>query len=471
MSGSTAEYDQAFRLADRVHTESPWEIFAERARRFEVHWNGLAVEMIRGPILLEGYAVRVFRPRGDQTGVGVQASTDLSDEGLRTAFADAEGLTQYSEFPTKKVDPPSGPSPSDASVEIVDRDLWSRPAEKLSEYSKALFAAFDGKREVLPSFGSVRATLSEQSLTNSSGLKVSYPHTTIDLEIAVKSFGGPEGPAPGEYWVNESTRRLDLAGLPSSVEAWCGFAKDVRRAVPPPTGELPVVLPASVSAGILPNVLGFQFTGAARLRRIAPTVGRMVGAPALTIYDDGQIPWAIASGPVDDEGAPQRRRTLIAQGAVSELMYDLLHASSFDVPLSGNAVRGMEYGFRDWRKFLHRPQGTTTTVVVEPGKGGSDAELMEAAGDGIWVQQLGWAIPDPISTAFGGELRIGYRIRNGKRAEPIRGGTVGGVVMAPEGSPSLLSSVAAIGSTPTLADWVYMPSLLVRPLTVAGATG
>ncbi|MGD0250973.1 MAG: TldD/PmbA family protein [Thermoplasmata archaeon] len=471
MSGHGASSDTALRLADRMRSEAPWELFAERIRRYEVHWNGRRIEMIRGPIVLEGYAVRLFRSRDSKTGVGFQASTDLSDEGLRTATADAEGLTQYSEFPTKKVELPSSAPHSTTSVDIRDPGLWDRPAEYLGEYVETLFRAFDGKRDVAPSFGSVRATLSETSLANSFGLRTAHADTSIDFEIAVKAFGGPEGPPPGEYWVNDTTRKLEPSQLPEEVEQWCRYARDVRQATQPPTGDLPVLLPASVSSGILPMVMGFQFTGFARLRKIAPDLGRTVGVEGLSVHDDGRVPWAIGSSPVDDEGTPQRRRTLIAKGAVSELMYDALHAGAFDVPRTGNAVRGMEFGFRDWKRFLHRPQGTATTLVIDPGPGGTDVELIEAAGDGVWVQQLGWAMPDTISTAFGGELRIGYRIRHGKLAEPVRGGTVGGVVLSPPGAPSMLASIAAIGSTPTLTNGVQMPTLLIRPLTVAGSGG
>ena len=110
-------------------------------------------------------------------------------------------------------------------------------------------------------------------------------------------------------------------------------------------------------------------------------------------------------------------------------------------------------------------------MVVEPGTGGSDAEIAEIAGDGIWLQQLGWASPDAISGAFGGEIRIGYRIRNGKLAEPVRGGTIGGTVVAPPGTPSLLSCISAIGSEARLVDDLSSPTLLVKPLTVAGDSG
>jgi len=460
--------DTAFQAADRLRAEPPWDVFAERARRFELHFNGRALEMARGPITVEGFGVRVFRSRGEKTGVGFQASTDLSVDGVRAAATQAETIAAFSQFPTRKVDLPAGGTLAPASVEIRDPALWERPMEALMEYARALFAAFDGKHDVTPSFGSIRATLTEASLANSTGNHAAFAHTTVEFEVAVKAFGGPEGPPPGEYWVNDSSRRLEPNRLPGLVEQWCRFARDVRRAQPTPTGDLPVILPAGTLAGILPVVVGFRFTGGARLREIAPRPGDPVATSSVTIHDDGLVPWGVASAPVDDEGAPQRRRTLVSRGVASELLYDTLHAGAFGTSTTGNAVRNGLL-FRDWKRFVHAPVGTATTIVVEPGTGGSDEELIEAAGEGVWVQQLGWAIPDPISTAFGGELRIGYRIRQGKLAEPIRGGTVGGVVLAPPDSRSMLHDVAAIGSRGTVSEIVSTPSWLIRPLTVAGA--
>ncbi len=469
MSAPSVTADTAFRVAERVRAEAPWDVFAERSRRYEVHLQGRTVEMVRGPIELEGYALRVFRSRDGQTGTGSQSSTDLTDAGIATSLRQAETLSRFSRFPTKKVDLPR-PGASLSPVEVRDPRLWDRPNEEILDYVHALLTAFEGRKGVGPSFGSVRATLSEATVANSEGLRASYAHTTVDFEVAVKSEGGPEGAPPGEYWVNDVTRRLEPRELPRRVEEWCQFAHDVRRAAPTPTGELPVVLPPDVMGQILPAVLGFRCTGEAQLRRIAPDLGTRWAPESVTIHDDGRVPWGTASSPVDDEGTPQRRRDLIVAGEVRSYLYDALHAGAFETESTGSALRGMVFGiYRDWRRFLHPPSSTSSTLEVAPGSGGSDAEIIEATGDGLWVQQLGWAVPDPISGAFGGELRIGYRIRNGKRAEPVRGGTVGGVVAAPPGTPSMLSSIAAIGSNPVLTEWVLAPTVLVRPLTVAGA--
>jgi hypothetical protein len=53
----------------------------------------------------------------------------------------------------------------------------------------------------------------------------------------------------------------------------------------------------------------------------------------------------------------------------------------------------------------------------------------------------------------------------------VRGGTIGGTVVAPPGTPSLLTSVAAIGSKARLVDDLSSPTLLVKTLTVGGESG
>lgn len=472
MSATNPTADTAFRVAERLRVPTAWEVFAERTRRFEIHLNGPKVEMIRGPIALEGYGIRVLRSRDGKTGAGFQSSTDLTEAGVRAAAADAESVARNSEFPAKRVELPSGKGATSAASDILDGKLWDDPMGSLDSFSAELLRGFEGRKGVVPSFGSVRATLTETTITNSAGLKSAYAHTLVDFEVAVKAFGGPEGPAPGEYWVNDTSRRLEPARLPGWIDSWCRYAADVRRASMPPTGDLPVVLPASVLAGILPPVIGFRFTGAAQLRKIAPKIGDSAAHEKVTIVDDGLAPWAPASAPVDGEGGQRAGQPVIHAGRVAGLLYDAAHGAAFDMPSTASAARGASAGgFYDWRRFMYPPRVSSSTLAVHAGDGGTDTELIEAADDGIWVQQLGWAVPDGISGAFGGEIRIGYRIRHGKLAEPVRGGTMGGVVFAAPGSASLLQNIAAIGSKVELSDTVVSPTLLVKPLVVAGSGG
>ncbi|HEV2166207.1 MAG TPA: metallopeptidase TldD-related protein, partial [Thermoplasmata archaeon] len=122
-----------------------------------------------------------------------------------------------------------------------------------------------------------------------------------------------------------------------------------------------------------------------------------------------------------------------------------------------------------WFHFMAPPTPSPTTMVLEPGAGGTDAEMIEAVGDGLWLDQLGYAFPDAISSTFGGEVRLGYVVERGKLTNPVRGGTVGGVVLGGPGEASMLQSVRSIGSHPSLVGRLSAPTISVGSLTVAGA--
>ncbi len=469
MSADGAPADTAFRVADRLGgLEGPWDVFAERSRLYEIHLNGLRVEMVRGPIRLEGYGIRLLRRHGDVLGVGFQASTELSADGVARTVSEAETVARWSEFPAPKAQLPTAPGPL-RTFDILDPTLERDAAGALDAYVAALRGAFEGKADAVPSFGSVKAIVAETTLANSSGVAARYVHSMVEEELAIKSFGGPEGRPPGEYWYTGSERRLRPEALPDRVEQWIRCARDARRAASPPSGNLRVVLPPEVLEAILPGVIGFKFTGAAQLRHMAPEIGTTVGPASLSVVDDGTLPWGAGTTPIDDEGTPRGSRPLITGGQVSALLYDQLHAGALGTTTTGSARRGSYFHHVPGRRYMGRVAPSSSTTVVAPGTGGTEAELIEAAGDGLWVQQIGWASPEAATTAFGGEIRLGYRIRGGKLAEPIRGGTVGGLLMAPNGGPSLFHDLEAAGSRPVLCGEVYTPALLVRSMTVAGA--
>lgn len=465
---STAAYT-AMRVADRLRPRCahPWEVFGERLQRYEVHLNGDRVEMRRAPIELEGYGLRLFLPGESTLGVGTASSTDLSDAGVDRSLADAEGAGKLGRFPARRIELP-GPAGHPASVEVVDRALRERPVETLETFVHDLLEAFHGRKDERPSFGSVRATVCEMTLANSEGLQRRYQHTLAEVEVAVKASGGAEGAPPGEYWTNLRERSLPSAeSLRRYAEHWCRVAEDVRHAEAPASGPTRVVLPATVLADILPAIVGYRLAGESQLRQMMPPVGSKVGAAHLQLYDDGLIPMAVGTAPFDDEGVGTARRALITQGAVAGSMNDVLHAAALGSQGSGNGHRDSAM-FAAWFHFATPLVPSSSTLDVPPGRGGSEEELLEAVGEGLLIDQLGYAFPDPISGAFGGELRAAYRIRKGRKAETIRGGTLGGVVFAPEGSPSLLTQVEAIGKQPLLVGGLRSASWLVDGMSVAG---
>jgi predicted Zn-dependent protease len=461
--------DHAMRLADRLRGRDlgPWDVYAESLERYEVHLRGARVELVRGPIRLAGYGLRLLRPSEGQTRVGFAAASDASEVGLARTLEAAEAAGRFARFPAPSISLPTGKGEGAPPVESVDRALWEDPQGRLDRAVAALLGPLEGRTGLAPSFGSVRATLARVSLANSEGAERSYARTQVDLEFAVTSSGGPEGAPPGEYWVNQSMARLDPAALGPQVERWGENAVEVRRARPTPSGLQTVLVPPEVLAEFLPEIVGYRLGGAAELRGMMPAPGTEVGPAGLSVADDGLYPYGLATAPWDDEGTAQARRHLVRAGKVAEPLYDLLYGSALHHASSGSGRRGST-SYAPWFRFVLPPGPSPATVVVEPGSGGRVEELAEAIGDGLWVDQLGYAFPDPISSAFGGEVRLGWRIRGGRKAEPVRGGTVGSVLFAPEGTPTFLRSVRAIGNVRTLVGRLSAPALVVADVSVAG---
>jgi predicted Zn-dependent protease len=464
--------ETGFHVADqlrRLKVPGPWEVLGEQVERYEVHFLGSRPELLRSPLRVGGVGIRLFRPDGDAVRVGYAATSDLAESSIRATVEDAEASARHARFPAPCPELPSS-SAGAPSVSSADRAAWESPQDSMEAFSTMLVDAMDGRGNVRPSFGSLSLNLAETTLANSAGLAHRASRTEAALEFALTASGGPEGRPPGEYWAPpQMATRLDASALAVHVDDWCRKAEEIRRAEPLRGGPQSVVLPPRVLADVLPAILGFRFSGAAAMRQIAPAPGDVVAAEGISLVDDGLLPRALGSSSLDTEGIPQRRRALIQKGACVELLRDLLHGSvAGGTGSSGNGLRyGIEYA--EPAQFTTPPGTVATTLVVTPGDLGSDVEIAEVAHDGIWVDQLGYAFPDGLSGAFGGELRLGYRIQNGRIGGPVHGGTIGGLALAPPGTPSLLGGVIGIGRTTARPAHLDTPAIVSNGLTVAGA--
>jgi PmbA protein len=472
VTGPSLDSVAATQVADQLlrrKVPPPWDVYGELLERYEVHFNGTTRETVRAPVRLEGVGIRLLRPVEGKTGIGFAATSDTSQASIDALVADAEATARHSRFPAPRADLPDRASPT-SEVASYDPAAWERPVESLEGYLAELFAAFEGRVEVGPSFGSVHFTRSEATLVNSAGLQHRASRTEVDREVAVKADGGAEGRPPGEYWVVDRSVRLDPTHLRREASEWCQKAQDVRRATAPTAGPQSVVLPPKALSDILPAILGFRLSGVADLRGIAPKPGDELASPTVSLWDDGLFPFALGTSALDDEGSPQTKRELVSHGRSTANLYDLLHASAAGRASTGSGLRH-SITFPRFSRFDSAPTPEPTTLVVGTGDLGTDAELAEVAQDGIWVDQLGYAFPDPLSAAFGGEVRLGYRIHGGKIGEPVRGGTVGGVVVGGTGEASLLNTVLGLGRHSVLTPHLSAPTMIVTGLGVGGADG
>jgi predicted Zn-dependent protease len=459
--------DTAERVGDLIgtHLAGPWDVFAQRLHRHEVHLVGRAPELHRGPLTIEGFGLRVFRPNGDALRVGLASTNEVSRDSVAQTIARAEAVAKFASFPAKSVELPSTVR-SLPEVPLVDPAVRDQPEASIEKFCQELIGRFDGMKDPVPSFGSVRATFAENSLRNSAGASAHWFSTSVEFEFAIKSVSSGGSGAPSEFWVNSVARQLEPHALHVDVPTWARIAHDMHGARPPSTGTQTVVFPPSELGEIATAILGFRMTGAARLRQLAPEPGSQLASPLVHLSDDPALPWGMGSAPVDDEGSARTPLALLQAGKVGPLAYDLLHGSKFGVPSNGHgnrmAVLGEPY------RFAGGLSPVTSNLVLATGDAGSDEELMERVGEGIWLEQLGYPFPDGLGGTYGGELRAAYRIHRGKKAEPLRGGTIGGLLFGPPGTPSLLGNVTALGSVAEQYGRFTSPAVVVENIAVAG---
>jgi PmbA protein len=162
--------------------------------------------------------------------------------------------------------------------------------------------------------------------------------------------------------------------------------------------------------------------------------------------------------PFDGEGVATYRKNVVENGVLKTLLYDLTRAEKAGKQSTGN---GQKHGY-------------ASSVSIAPysfSVGAGDKtldELMELAQDGILITECKGFHAG--ANAVTGDFSIesaGFRIRNGKRAEPIKSFTVAGNFF------ELLKSVHAIGNE---IHWSPLggfttfgsPDLLVLGMSVAG---
>ena len=241
------------------------------------------------------------------------------------------------------------------------------------------------------------------------------------------------------------------------------------ESVPAPAGEMTVLLGPGWPGVLLHEAVGHGLEGDFNRKGTSAFSGRIgerVGAPGVTVVDDGSIAARRGSLSIDDEGTPTQETVLIEDGILKGYMQDRLNARLMGVAATGNGRR---------ESYAHAPMPRMTNTFM---KAGSDdpAELLSRIKNGIFAKSFGGGQVDIVSGKFVFSCTEAYKVENGKLGAPIKGATLIG------DGPSVLTRVTGIGNDMALDEGVGVcgkggqsvpagvgqPTLLVEGLTVGG---
>ena len=236
-----------------------------------------------------------------------------------------------------------------------------------------------------------------------------------------------------------------------------------------PAGEMTVLLGPGWPGVLLHEAVGHGLEGDFNRKgtsAFAGRIGERVGAPGVTVVDDGSIANRRGSLSIDDEGTPTQETVLIEDGILKGYMQDRLNARLMGVEPTGNGRR---------ENYGHAPMPRMTNTFM---KGGQDdpAELLSRMKKGIFAKSFGGGQVDIVSGKFVFSCTEAYMVENGKLGAPIKGATLIG------DGPSVLTRVKGIGNDLALDEGVGVcgkggqsvpagvgqPTLLVEGLTVGG---
>jgi PmbA protein len=220
------------------------------------------------------------------------------------------------------------------------------------------------------------------------------------------------------------------------------------------TGQYPAVLDRSVIAAFM-GILAPSFLGESVQRKKSQLMGKLkkkIYADNVTIVDDGLLDGGMMSSPFDGEGFPSQKTVVVSEGILNNYLYDTSSGRIDGMSSTGNSMRS---GFKE------APHPGTRNLYLKAGTLEPPA-LYDSIENGVAIHDvIGMHTANPITGDFSVGAS-GYLIRNGKRAQAIRGFAISGNLH------HIFSSVEAVGSDLKFYGSVGAPSVRVNQLTVGG---
>ncbi|MBI2691361.1 MAG: TldD/PmbA family protein [Solirubrobacterales bacterium] len=318
--------------------------------------------------------------------------------------------------------------------------------------------------QVSAGFGENRRTV---TIYNSEGLATGDDR--IRVRLAVQAIAARDGR------IENGTETLGghvgyelIADDPTKIAASAARkALTALDAVPAPAGKMPVVVGNGFGGVLLHEAVGHGLEADAVQKGAsvyAGKIGEQLAPKFVNAYDDGRKPGEWGTDGIDDEGMPTQQIPILEDGVLGSFLHDRRSAQKDGVVSTGNGRR---------ESFRHLPVPRMTNTYFAPGDE-QVADLIEAAGIGLYAVSFGGGQVEPATGDFVFGVSEGYLIEGGRVTKPVTGATLTGNGLA------ALWQIEAIAGDLKLATGycgkagqrvpagVGQPHVLLRELTVGG---
>jgi TldD protein len=367
-----------------------------------------------------GWGVRAFVDGawGYSSGTSFQSSAIREAAAKATAIAKANAARGVPKSSLRR--PPSGRKAVRPKIKIDPRDVASEEKVRAA-MDVCAGQRLDGVRSRTSVYGD--ADLSFE-LGNTWGAHVEWREVRTRLiGQAVASEGDRQESA---FKLRDGTSGWELV---SGVD--CGaFGREVGQeatemvgAIKPPSGLQTVVADPGVSGLLAHEVMGHASEADEVVKRrsfLTTVVGKRVGSPLVTMFDDGTVAGAHGSIPFDGEGTPAHRTAVIDRGVYRGFLQSLETAASLKSAPTGNG-RAQDFGRRVWVRM--------TNTFFAPGKDLKD-DIISDTKSGVLTRSWVSGMEDVVGGGFQALTMSGFLIKGGEVGPRVRGMTLTGQALS-----------------------------------------
>jgi PmbA protein len=410
-----------------------------QARHVEVAWRDGKIEKV-SEATTRGLGLDLY-VEGRYASV---STSDLRPEALERFIEDSIALARtLAPDPHRRLPDPAlyqGQATLDLQLEDPDASLDSAARRRIAETLEVAARAVPGAEKILSVTTGASDTRAESALVQTNGFEGTKRGTDfyVSAEVTVKDADGrrPEE-SSGSYARFRAELEDPAAVGRRAAERALARLGSVKGASAPMT----MIVDARSAGRILGALLGPLSAASVQQKRsfAEGKLGARMGSALLDLRDEPLVVRGLGSRLYDAEGIAARPFPIFEEGVLRSYYVDSYYGRKLGIPPT---------------------TGRTSNLAWKLGPR-SQAELLAAAGEGILVTGFLGGNSNGTTGDFSLGVR-GFRIRGGKRAEPVGEMNVSGNHL------ELWSRLAAVGNDPYRYSAMRTPTLVFEGVQFAG---
>jgi PmbA protein len=263
--------------------------------------------------------------------MGVIATGDISDYGIKSAVIDCEMMLDYMPPDEKFVSFPQ-PDEKELKEDFIIKGTSDFGPEQRAKAVKLISGV--GRKGGLKASGAFRIEENRLAVANSNNVRRFFKGNHAQLSMTLAGRDGNSG------WA--MAHKADASEINVSALAKRATEKAVksRNPISVPDGQYTVILePAAVGQLLL--LLSFMGFGCKTLYQhrsfMAGKIGEKIAGDNFSVYEDPTID-RFNYRPFDYEGVTRKKTGLIVEGAASGVVYNSYYANLMETQSTGNAL-------------------------------------------------------------------------------------------------------------------------------------